>query len=306
MRLDVNRHAAKARRMRVRLALIGTCLAHLSGALSLAVVAATPQSGSPQAGLPGGVDSEKQMQALMQRLLLEKAPPPVESLPLPPADRRNLEGTWIGNQVSALRHRQDKDGRPLALTAEAQRILDRRVKATYVDHVPYANAAAYCRPPGAAWQLGLLYPFQVYQSGKAIIFIFSEYHTAWTIRLEQAHRDAGARDYMGDPVGHWDGETLVIDTARHKQPLWLDPDGSPGSADAHLTFRIRRTGAGGDGLEIVTTVDDPRMYASPWSFVRTYSWRPDMEFFNEYDCESQVGGPDALERFGLRPEPAAQ
>ena len=76
--------------------------------------------------------------------------------------------------------------------------------------------------------------------------------------------------------------------------------------NARITFRIRRTQEGGPGLNIVTTIDDPENYTRPWSFERTYSWRPDMEFFVEYDCETQVSGPDAIPQFGLKPEPAEQ
>lgn len=243
------------------------------------------------------------MAELMRQLLLEKVPPPKVALPPPPADRRNLEGTWIANQLSQLRYTTGMDGKPLALTPEAQRLLDRRVKATYQEHEPYGNAAAYCLPPGMPWMSGLIYPFQIYQTGDAVIFVFSEYHMVWNVRLNASHRSDGAREFMGDSVAHWDGDTLVVDTVNFKQPLWIDPDGSPTSADAHVTFRIRRTGKAGDLMEMVVTIDDPKMYREPWSFAHTYAWRPDMEFFNEYDCETQLSGPDALARFGLRPEP---
>ena len=215
-----------------------------------------------------------------------------------------LEGAWIGNQFTDLRYTRDIDGQPIPFTPRGQEILDRRVKATYVDSTPYANAAAYCIPPGMAWQVGVLYPFQILQTKSAVIFIFSEYHTVWSVPLDA--RPDRPPEYMGNARGRWDGDTLVVETDNYKQPTWIDADGSPTSDKAKITFRIKRivNTDGTPGLEIVTTIDDAEMYTRPWSFSRTFVWRPDMEYFIEYDCESRVSGPDAISQFGLQPEPA--
>jgi hypothetical protein len=111
---------------------------------------------------------------------------------------------------------------------------------------------------------------------------------------------------MGDSVGHWDGNTLVIDTINFKRPLWLDVDGTPTSNDVHLIQRIRKINEGGAMLEIVTTIDDPEMYAAPWSEVRIYAWRPDKQTFAEYNCEEQVGDAHGVDRYGMVPEPPIQ
>lgn len=240
---------------------------------------------------------------MMQKILLEKVPPPIEELPPPPADHKILEGAWVGNQVTELRIVRDLNGDPVPLTSKARAILDRRVQANYAEGAPYGNAGAKCLPPGAPWQLGLLYPFRIFQTEGAVTFMFSEYHTVWNIDLENGGADAGSRPYMGNAVGHWDGDTLVIETGDYKLPLWIDADGSPASANAKISLRVRRIGEAGDQLEIITTIDDPEMYTRPWSFRRTYVWRPDMELFYEYDCERQLGGEDALQQYGLRPEP---
>jgi hypothetical protein len=136
--------------------------------------------------------------------------------------------------------------------------------------------------------------------------VFQEYHGIWPIRMNQLHRSDASRQYMGDSVGHWEGDTLVVNTRDYRRALWLDIDGTPASSHAHLTFRIRRIDYGGPKLEIITTVDDPTMYTAPWSMVRTYAWRPDMIDFVEYNCESQVGTPQGVSRYGLVPEPEVE
>lgn len=262
---------------------------------------AFPAGGPPGAPPPGGKPiSLEQLQAKMKEIMLMKAPPPKVALAPVPTDPHNLEGAYIGNQLTQLRTLTDMNGQSVPANDKAKAILARRVKGTYEERKPYGNAAGLCLPPGQPWQLGVLYPFQIYQTKSATIFVFSEYHTQWAIRMNAKHR--AVKEYMGDSVGHWEGDTLVVDTVGFKQPLWLDADGSPGSADTHLTFRIRRI-KDGQQLEIITTIDDPVYYKAPWSMAHTYAWRPDMEFFNEYDCETQLSGPDAFDLFGLRPEP---
>ncbi len=223
--------------------------------------------------------------------------------PQPAADPRNLEGTWYHDQVLDLRITRDMHGIALPYTSVGQKILDRRLKANYVDKTPYANPGDECLPPGQPWQLDLNFPFQIYQSKNTVTFVFQEFHGIWNIRMNQPHRVTGPREYMGDSVGHWEGDTLVVDTVRYKERMWLDFDGTPASADAHLISRIRKVHNDFWELEIVTTVDDPQTYSAPWSMLRTYSWRPNMTDLIEYNCESQVGGEGGVARFGLSPEP---
>lgn len=242
--------------------------------------------------------TQKQEEDRMLVILKEKLPDPLQPLPAPPSDMRNFEGTWIANQLTQLRTRVDMNGDPVPVNKAAQAILQRRVKATYEEGYPYANAATLCRPPGQPWQIGMLYPFQILQTSGAVTFLFSEYHTIWNIYLKDAPRDQTA--YMGISEGKWAGDTLEVTTTGYKQALWLDPDGTPVSKDATLSFRIRRLPDA--QLEIITTIDDPVFYDAPWSLRTTFDWRPDMQVFAEYDCEPVVSAPDYLESYTLKPE----
>jgi hypothetical protein len=236
-------------------------------------------------------------------LLEAELPPLPPNAPKPPADPRNLEGTWFHDQLLETRILTDMYRNPLPLSATGQRVRADRVSATYVKKLPYANASAECIPPGQPWQIDLNFPFQIFQSKNEVTFVFQEYHGIWNIRLNQPHRRTGPLEYMGDSVGHWDGNTLVVDTTGYKRALWLDVDGTPASRKAHMVFRIRRIDYGTPKLEIVETLEDPTMYTAPWSMVRTFRWRPDMTNFVEYNCEYQVGTKEGVSRYGLSPEP---
>lgn len=232
-------------------------------------------------------------------------PPLPADAPKPSADPRNLEGTWAHNQPMIARIEWDAYGNDVPFTAAGKAIRDRRVKSTYVDKKPNTNASGECKPPGQSWLFGLYYPFQIYQTDKQIDIQFAMDHAVWSIRLDGAHRPATHREYMGDSIGRWDGDTLVVDTTNLKRSLWLDVDGTPASKDARLEYRIRKISYPDPQLEIVVTVNDPANYTGPWSFVRTFAWRPDKLIFDEYNCELQTsdGGPSA---YGLIPDPDDQ
>lgn len=236
-----------------------------------------------------------------EEVLRHILPPLPPEAPKPSGDPRNLEGTWVHDQPTVGRMGRDLYGKRVPLTPLGRRISDRRAAGSRGAEVPYTNAAAECRPPGQQWEMELYYPFQIYQTGKNVVFLFAFAHVVWNIRMDQQH--LGVPQYMGDSVAHWDGNTLVVESANYKRGLWLDSNGTPTSTEARLTHRIRRIEQGVPKLEIVTTVNDPKMYETPWSFVRTFAWRPDKTIFAEYNCEYQAGAPDGMSRYGLAEEP---
>jgi hypothetical protein len=232
---------------------------------------------------------------------------PPNTGPKDSSDPRDLEGTWVNDQSLTYRILRDSYGFELPYTAAARHILEARIKATYVNGVPFANASAECRPPGQHWQYTLNFPVQIYQDKRTTVFIFAEYHGRWVIRMNQPHRPASDRSYMGDSVGHWDGDTLVVDTTNFKIPAWIDVDGTPVSKNAHIVFRIRKAEENGPELQITMTVHDPAMYTHPWSVVNSFAWRPDKAIFYEYNCEIQAGAPGGgVARYGLIPEPPGE
>ena len=69
---------------------------------------------------------------------------------------------------------------------------------------------------------------------------------------------------MGDSTGHWEGDEIVVDTVGLKGPpwTWLDTAGHQHSDALHVIERFRRTAG---NIEYQYTVDDPKMYAQPWT-----------------------------------------
>jgi hypothetical protein len=69
--------------------------------------------------------------------------------------------------------------------------------------------------------------------------------------------------WNGYSTGHWDGDTLVVETNGFQEGQWLDRAGSPLTEAAKMTEKIRRPNYG--TLQIELTVDDPKAYTKPWT-----------------------------------------
>jgi hypothetical protein len=83
-------------------------------------------------------------------------------------------------------------------------------------------------------------------------------------------------------VGHWDGDTLVVDTVNFNGRTRLDTIGHPHSDALHVIERFTRTDATHIAYEV--TIDDPKIFTKPWTNQRTFTLRPDWEIM-EYSCE---------------------
>jgi hypothetical protein len=99
--------------------------------------------------------------------------------------------------------------------------------------------------------------------------------------------------WMGYSVGHWEGDTLVVETAGYNDRTWLDFAGHPHTEALRLTERFRRVNVGHIQMEM--TFDDPKTYAKPWTIDVDVDLMPDTELLenvcneNEKDRHRLVG-----------------
>lgn len=136
---------------------------------------------------------------------------------------------------------------------------------------PKDDLAKLCMPVGPfrmmAWDGNKI---DVYRSPGRITMLFENYFLGHmrTIYLDRPHT-SGAPLWVGDSVGRWDGETLVVDTNRFNEYTWLNSAGAPHSEDLHLTERYRLVD-GGKYLEVRMTAEDAKVLASPSTYTRYY------------------------------------
>ena len=90
-----------------------------------------------------------------------------------------------------------------------------------------------------------------------------------TIYLKRGHKPKTEPTWLGDSVGRWEGNTLIVDTIGFNDQTWLINGGAQHSEALHLVERIRPVLAG-QYLEYKVTAEDPKTLAKPYSYTRYY------------------------------------
>jgi hypothetical protein len=143
-----------------------------------------------------------------------------------------------------------------------------------------------CKPSGGARQF--LTPYGVEfvelpEIQRIYIFDIGGPHTFRTIYMDgRKHPDHLQPTYYGHSVGHWDGDTLVVDTVGFNEAFWMDRRGMPTTDKLHLVEKFTRTSKERVNYEI--TVDDPGAYTAPWTTGFQLAWNDGQELF-EYICQ---------------------
>jgi hypothetical protein len=118
-----------------------------------------------------------------------------------------------------------------------------------------------CYLPGVPRATYMPYPFQIFQSSKAI-FIAYEYAGAVRNVFLKDPGPAPIDSWMGQSVAHWEGETLVIDVTGFNDSTWFDRAGNHHSEALHVVERYTRTSP--DVISYQATIEDPKTFSRPW------------------------------------------
>src|SRR5262245_42495806 len=212
----------------------------------------------------------------------------------PPDDARTEQSVhpvwWLDYGKAVVKTRRTSlivdppDGRIPSLTPEAQkRNAARRTEAaTHGPADSYENRSLFERCITRGVPEGLLPgPYnnnlQVLQAPGYVVLATEMIHDARIVPIDgRPHASAALRSWMGDPRGHWEGDTLVIDTVNFSDKISFR-----GATDKlHLVERFTRLDA--DTLEYRFTVDDPDTWTRPWTVA--YPMLRTTEKMYEYAC----------------------
>jgi len=91
--------------------------------------------------------------------------------------------------------------------------------------------------------------------------------------------------WSGYSVGHWEGDTLVVNSLGYRDDLWLDMSGNPITEAARITERITRDDFGSLAIEL--TIDDPKAYTEPWTVMIRSDAVVDTELIEEICLENE-------------------
>jgi len=139
-----------------------------------------------------------------------------------------------------------------------------------------------CLPQGLTRSMNSPFPIQIVQTPA----VFAVLYEAWNVfHVVPTDGRGFPKDmdptWMGTSIGHWDGDTLVVETTGFNGKTNLDTVGHPHSDQMHVTERYTRTDATHITYEVI--IDDPKTYAKQWNNVRTFTLRKDWDIM-EYSC----------------------
>jgi hypothetical protein len=206
-------------------------------------------------------------------------PAPAGSAP-PDPDPRNLGGVWWLQGYEYLLG--PAPGVPPPLKPKYMKLLEERIRAKNRG-TPEADTETQCLSHGMPRLMESPYPIEIVQTPGRITFLHEVAHEVRRIYLDRPHPKHVRLSFLGDSVGHWEGDTLVVDTIGLDDRPFLDDEGSAHSTRLHVIERYRKID-GGANLELVITVIDPVTMEHPYSYRRVYHWRPDVRP-QEYICE---------------------
>jgi hypothetical protein len=147
------------------------------------------------------------------------------------------------------------------------------------------KARRVCVPDGVPRVLATPYPFEIFQvPAGQVTFVYEMNHEVRVIVMDKPlpTLDSVIADprYNGHSVGHWDGDTLVVETIGFFEKTFLDATGLPHSDEMTTVERIRKVGR---ELEDIITIHDPDMYTKDWQARFIYDERNDVRL-EDYAC----------------------
>ncbi|MBZ5661030.1 MAG: hypothetical protein LAO08_11545 [Acidobacteriia bacterium] len=223
----------------------------------------------------------------------QAAPSPKKTAP-----GADLTGVWtqyprIGaNSASEGGFAFSKEEPPMTPWAEA------KFKSTKAPHTggysgPSDDTTLTCFPPGVPRIYLFNFPMEIFEVPGRVLIVYEFGHFIRQIYTDGRPHAADANStWMGDSIGKWEGDTLVVDTVGLNDKTWLDQLGHPHSDALHLIERFRRVAP--DLLQIDFTFDDPKAFTKQWTGTKQFKLRPDWQIA-EYICEENFSNKEINE-----------
>jgi len=195
-------------------------------------------------------------------------------------------GLWIGGITNLTK----ADGTPINVPYQpwAQAVAQDRRQNAFEPHTR-------CKPSGGPRQF--LTPYGVEflelpELQRMFIFDVGGPHTFRIIYMDgRPHPKDFPNDYYGHNVGHWEGDTLVIDSVGYNEKFWFDRGTHPHTEQLHMVERITRVDMNNIRYEVM--IDDPGAYTAPWSGQFNLRYVPGDELF-EYVCQDNNFAPQLM------------
>ncbi len=172
------------------------------------------------------------------------------------------DGIWLPHAVANLSPKQEVPFRDWAKLKFEE---NRAMKQNPTD--------ARCLPPGVPRIMLMARPLEIVQTPNRILFVYEGGAHVWRqVWMDgRAHPKDPNPNWLGDSIGHWEGNTLVVDAVGFNDRTWLDDAGHPHTEQLHLIEKYTRTNPMTMKYEVV--IDDPGAYTKPWSSSSSFSFQ---------------------------------
>jgi len=193
-------------------------------------------------------------------------------------------GTTINKTAGLFRVWSTKFNEPGGLWRRDYPLTDAAKKARAAFNPLTDSVAPGCRPKGMPTIMEQPYPIEFVNKGDTILLRLEEYDSVRTINMASTSNvDSSPKTLLGRSKGRWEGNTLVVTTARIDWP-YFDPSGIPQSGSSSIVERFTPT-SDGTRLNYTMTVTDPATFTEPLELKRSWVWRPG-ETVKPYNCKA--------------------
>ena len=190
----------------------------------------------------------------------------------------DLSGLWDADRKYLVNLARDLKDADLAMRPEALALYNRRKDGADAKEEPDAN----CLPQGVPKIDAAPVPWKLVQGPREVTILYEAFNLFREIFTDgRALPQDPNPAWLGYSVGHWEGDTLVVDTRGFNGKAWIDQAGHPASDALHVTERFHRKDFG--HLDLTVTIDDPKMYGKIWSATEHPTLLADTDLL-EFNC----------------------
>ena len=145
------------------------------------------------------------------------------------------------------------------------------------------DPVAKCYIPGVPRSTYMPWPFQILQTETEIFVAYEFGSNSRTIFMDRPGTEAPLPSWMGYSLGHWEGETLVVNVTKQVPDTWLDASGN--YHGPNLVVEERYTLIDENHMQYEATIDDPDVFSRPWKIkIPLYRRMEDEARLLEYKC----------------------
>jgi hypothetical protein len=172
----------------------------------------------------------------------------------------DLSGNWAPN---AIRQNVDLIGSGVEVPMQDWALA---VYKRHKESLSKEDPEARCLPPGVPRMSTTPYPWTIVQTPKLIVIVYEGGAHIWRKIFTDGrpHDPNVVETWLGDSIGHWEADTMVVDTVGQNDKTWIDQSGIPHSSEMRVVERFRRPDLA--HLEIEHTIEDPKTFTKPWKF----------------------------------------